>query len=179
MYNSVADIFAANAEVRRKLVERVESLGEGRCGERASADGWSVADIVEHLSLTERRVSRALDGMLPHVDGDGAGAATGDAGQSFVPFSLEAFIEQSRDQKFEAPEFIRPRGAMLSESLAHLRASRAALEAMRPRFEVADYSAQFPHPAFGMLNVGQWLAFIGIHEARHLRQIERQSEMMK
>jgi hypothetical protein len=30
-----------------------------------------------------------------------------------------------------------------------------------------------------MLNVGQWLAFIGIHEERHLRQIERTLEAIK
>jgi hypothetical protein len=29
-----------------------------------------------------------------------------------------------------------------------------------------------------MLNPGQWLAFIGIHEERHLRQIERTLETM-
>jgi hypothetical protein len=179
MYNSVAGIFAENERVRRELVARVEGVGEEKQCERAAADGWSVADIIEHLSLTERRVSKALDTMLPQVEGD-AGGANGEAraAQAFVPFSLDAYVEQARDKKFEAPEFIRPRGVPLSESLAHLRESRAALEAMRPRFERADFAAQFPHPAFGMLNVGQWLAFIGIHEARHLRQIERQLEMM-
>jgi hypothetical protein len=179
MYNSVADIFAENERIRNELISRVESVSEERRGERASDDGWSVADIVEHLSLTERRVSKALDGMLPQAADDAAGATEGaGAAQPFKPFSLDVYVEQARDKKFEAPEFIRPRGAVLSESLAHLRESRAALEAMRPRFERADFAAQFPHPAFGMLNVGQWLAFIGIHEARHLRQIERQMEMM-
>jgi hypothetical protein len=176
MYNSVADIFAENDRVRRALIARVESVSEERRGERASEDSWSVADIIEHLSLTERRVTRALDGMLPQA---ADGAMTEGAAQSFAPFSVDEYVEQARDKKFEAPEFIRPRGVPLNESLAHLKESRAALEAMRPRFEVADYSAQFPHPAFGMLNVGQWLAFIGIHEARHLAQLERQIEAMK
>jgi uncharacterized damage-inducible protein DinB len=180
MYNSVADIFAENERVRRALIARVESVSEERRGVRASGAGWSIADIIEHLSLTERRVTRALDGMLPKsddatkADEDGASAA-----QPFVPFSLDAYVEQARDKKFEAPEFIRPRGVPLDESLAHLKESRAALEAMRPRFEIADHSAQFPHPAFGMLNLGQWLAFIGFHEARHLAQIERTIEAMK
>jgi hypothetical protein len=175
MYNSVADIFAANNRVRRALIARVESVSDERRGERASEDSWSVADIIEHLSLTERRVARALDGMLPQA---ADGAMTQGASQTFTPFSIDEYVEQAGDKKFEAPEFIRPRGVPLNESLAHLQESRAALEAMRPRFDAADYSAQFPHPAFGMLNVGQWLAFIGIHEARHLAQIERQIEAM-
>ena len=182
MYHSVADIFAENDRVRRALVARVESVSEERRGVRASEGGWSIADIIEHLSLTEKRVTRALDGMLPPAGDEGAavgGTAGGAAGaQPFAPFSVDEYVEQARDKKFAAPEFIRPRGVPLAESLAHLKESRAALEAMRPRFERADYAAQFPHPAFGMLNVGQWLAFIGIHEARHLAQIERTLEAM-
>lgn len=176
-YGSLDEVFAANEDVRRKLYAQVEALGEARHGARGAAGGWSVAEIVEHLSITERRVSQALDGMLPQVEvaagGDDAGAK-----QSFVPFSLDAFVEQARDQKFEAPEMIRPRGVALPDALAHLKESRAALEAMRPRFERADYAVKFPHPAFGPLNVGQWLAFVGIHEERHLRQIGRVIETM-
>jgi hypothetical protein len=178
IYNSLDDIFATNEEVRRRLVARVESLGDAERDARASEDGWSVAGIVEHLSLTERRVTKALDGMLPNSNrttNDGEGAS---APRNFTPFSLDVFVEQARDQKFEAPEFIRPRGVSFNDALAQLEESRAALEAMRPRFEVADYSAQFPHPAFGMLNPGQWLAFIGFHEERHLRQIERTLKTM-
>jgi hypothetical protein len=166
-YNSIAEVFAANEEVRRRLVERVEGLSEGRRVARGEDGGWSAADIIEHLSLTERRVTRALEGMLPQAsDSDGAAS-------TFTPFSLDTYIERARGQKFEAPEYVRPRGVPLNESLAHLKESRAALEALRPRFDAANYAAQFPHPAFGPLNVAQWLAFIGLHEARHLRQLER------
>jgi hypothetical protein len=179
IYNSVDDIFTTNEEVRRRLVARVESLCDAERDARASDDGWSIAAIVEHLSLTERRVTQALDGMLPkHSDATSADDKDESPPRNFTPFSLDVYVEQARDKKFEAPEFIRPRGVSFTDALAQLEESRAALEAMRPRFEVADYSKQFPHPAFGMLNPGQWLAFIGIHEERHLRQIERTLETM-
>jgi hypothetical protein len=170
-YNSIEEVFVANEEVRRRLVERVEGLSEEQRSARGGGGGWSAADIIEHLSLTERRITRALEGMLPPqaADGDSGGGAA----NTFTPFSLDTYVEQARGQKFEAPEYIRPRGVPLTESLAHLKESRAALEALRPRFAAADYAAQFPHPAFGPLNVAQWLAFIGIHEERHLRQLER------
>lgn len=186
IYNSVADIFAANEDVRRRLLARVESAGDERKSVGAHDGGWSVAQIIEHLSRTERGVARTLAQLLQATDDAGAAASSADAThdgdgarRAFVPFSLDDFVEEARDKKFEAPEFIRPRGSSLAESLAHLRESRAALESLRPRFEAADYSKQFPHPAFGMLNVGQWLAFVGIHEERHLRQIERTLEAMK
>jgi hypothetical protein len=172
-YNSIAEIFAANEEVRRRIVERVEGLSEDERGARGAGGGWSAADIIEHLSLTERRITRSLEGMLSREAGGG-----GKAG-NFTPFSLDAYIERAGTQKFEAPEYIRPRGVPLAESLAHLRESRAALERLRPRFDGADLTAQFPHPAFGPLNLAQWLAFIGMHEARHLKQLERHIETMK
>jgi hypothetical protein len=172
-YNSLAEVFAANEEVRRRLVECVEGLSEEQRRERGADGGWSAADIIEHLSLTERRVTRALEGMLPQTADGGGGKAS-----NFTPFSLDAYVEQANARKFEAPEYIRPRGVPYGESLAHLKESRAALEGLRPRFDAADLTAQFPHPAFGPLNLAQWLAFIGIHEERHLRQLERHIETM-
>jgi hypothetical protein len=47
------------------------------------------------------------------------------------------------------------------------------LRALQPRIEATDLSAfTYPHPAFGPLNFYQWLALIGLHEQRHLNQIE-------
>jgi uncharacterized damage-inducible protein DinB len=176
-YNSIAEVFAANEEVRRRLVERVEGLSEEQRGARGADGGWSAADIIEHLSLTERRVTRALEGMLPQAAADGGDYD--DKANNFTPFSLDTYVERANEQKFEAPEYIRPRGVPYGESLAHLKESRAALERLRPRFDAADLTAQFPHPAFGPLNLAQWLAFIGVHEERHLKQIERHIETMK
>jgi hypothetical protein len=166
-YNSVDDVFAANEEVRRRLITRVEAAGDGEA--RASEGGWTVAEIVEHLSIAERGIMRAIEGLLtPAADGGGEQSARKD----FEPFSLDEQAEQARG-KIEAPEFLRPTGLPLPEGLARLTASRAALAGLRPRFDSADYSRRLPHPAFGPLNAAQWLAFIGMHEERHLRQIER------
>ncbi len=172
IYNTIDDVFAANGDVRRRILARVETLSDERAGARASEGAWSVSEIIEHLSITESRVARAIEGMLPQ--GDGAPPAS----SNFSPFSLDKYVEQVRDVKLEAPEFIRPRGLPLAQSLARLRESRAALEALRPRFYAADYSVLLQHPAFGPLNAAQWLAFVGMHEARHLAQIERTLETM-
>ena len=174
LYSSVADIYRDINETRRRLVERVEPLAEAQQNGRRAEGAWTVAEIVEHLSITERRL---LAVMAQMAGGAGAGEpAAGDGSPAaFQPFSLDDYIARAREQKFEAPEFIRPTGtAPLADSLARLRESRAELERLRPGFERADLSAKlYPHPAFGPLNAYQWLAFIGIHEARHLAQIER------
>jgi hypothetical protein len=179
-YSSVADIYKSNEEVRARLVARVESLDEAALNFRADEAAWSAAEVVEHLATLEHRLSQLAAMMVGKVEA-AAAAATGDAGGAsaagahFKPFSLDEQIEQARTRKFVAPEEVRPAGVVaVSESLARLRASRAAFEALRPRVERADLSAAtYPHPAFGPLNLYQWLAFIGIHEERHLNQIER------
>ena len=164
IYNSVADIYAANEGVRQRLLARVEGLDDESAN--ASAGGWSVAQIVEHLSIVEPGITRAVERLLaPSAEGGGEP-------RPFAPFSLDEYAEQARG-KIEAPGFLHPRGLALAAGLARLRESRAALEQLRPRFESADYSRLMPHPAFGPLNAAQWLAFVGMHEERHLRQIER------
>ena len=181
LYSSVAEIFEANAEVRRRLVARVERLDDSAQNSRPAEGGWTVAEIVEHLATLERQLSQLATMMLGKVE-SAASAAGGGGGQSdaagtsgFQPFSLDDLVEQARTRKFVSPEQVRPAGGVpVSDSLARLRESRAAFEALRPRIERADLSAAvYPHPAFGPLNLYRWLAFIGIHEERHLNQIER------
>ena len=68
---------------------------------------------------------------------------------------------------------------MVSDSLARLGETRAALEALRPLAERLDCTRMlYPHPAFGPLNLYQWLAFMGVHQSRHRRQIEALKETL-
>jgi hypothetical protein len=177
-YSSVADIYRANDEVRARLVARVESLDEEAQNFRKDETCWSVAEIVEHLATLERRLSQLATMMVGKVESVAAaagGGETADSGAHFKPFSLAEQVEQVRERKLVAPDEVRPRGGVaVADSLARLKESRAAFEALRPRIERADLSAAtYPHPSFGPLNIYQWIAFIGLHEQRHLNQIER------
>ena len=177
IYNSMADICAANEDVRRRIVEHVASLNEAQQGFRPTESAWSVADIVEHLAIIEGNMVRLVSKLLGKVESEAGAPST--APRPMPLFSLDDYEAQIREQKLVAPEAIQPRGAPLNESLARLNESRAALNALRPRIELADGTrAHYPHPFFGPLNLYQWLAFIGMHEARHLGQIEGLVEMM-
>ena len=140
-------------------------------------DRWSVAELVEHLSIVEGNVAGLLDKLLGKAEESGAGVSAAD---DFDPVSIEEFVERTRAVKLEAPERIRPKGLPLADSLARLRDSRIALHALRPRIERADGRAlRFPHPAWGPLDLYHWLLFIGAHEDRHLAQIEALIKTMK
>jgi len=171
IYHSVAEIFDEMDNSHRRLVERVEGLNETQENFRPSPDAWSIAEIVEHLSITEGRMFNLLNKMLAETETAGDGAGIKDS--HFHPFSLDHLIERSRNEKIETPVAARPRGGVpLSDSLLKMRRTREELRALLPRLEAADLSsAAYPHPIFGPLDVYQWLAFVGLHEDRHLGQI--------
>lgn len=190
IYQSISDIYAANETVRRQITSRVETLGEAQQNFRPAEGCWSVAEIVEHLSMIEQSMVRLIGMLLNKAESasaetssapagdetrdDAPAATTANATRPFKPFSLDELVETIRDKKLTAPEQVRPGGQTpLADSLASLQRSRAIVESFRPRLEAADLeAATYAHPFFGDLNASQWLAFIGHHEARHLRQIE-------
>jgi hypothetical protein len=176
-YNSVAEIFDDIDATRARLVRSVESLSDAEQSFRPAPEKWSAAEIVEHLSIIERRVTKLVARLLDKAEAQGR--PLGD-GEPFAPVSVAEFVERSRTQKFDAPEEVRPAGVPLADSLDSLRESRAALRALRPRVARVDGRAvRFPHPAWGPLDLYQWVAFVGAHEARHLAQIEALKETLK
>lgn len=169
-YQSVGEILEAIDETRARLRQRVDGLSPAQEKFRSTPDAWSIAEIVEHLTIFEERMSRLFAMMVRKAEA--AGVETG--GQSFRPFSLDDVIERSLKEKYIAPEMVRPSGSVtVADSLARMLRSRAELHELRPQIESRDLSGMtYPHPAFGPLDLYQWLALIGMHEDRHLRQIE-------
>ena len=176
VYNSVAEIYEAIDDTRARLVGAVEHLTGEQLAFRPSPEKWTVAELVEHLSITERRVARMLGGLVGKLEAE----AAREDGSPFAPVTVAEYVERASREKYAAPEEIRPKGAPLTDSLASLGDSRAAVHALRPRVERVDGTrAHFPHPAWGPLDLYQWLAFVGLHEQRHLSQIEALKERMK
>ena len=176
-FNSVGEIFEHIDGTRASLLRAVEGLSDGEQGFRPAPDRWSVAQLCEHLSIVEGNIVALLGKLLGKGEESGALRAEGAA---FAPVSIEEFIPITQGVKVVAPERLNPADSTpLADTLARLRDSRAALHSLRPRIERADGQAlSFPHPAWGPLNLYQWLLFIGAHESRHLGQIEALKEQM-
>jgi hypothetical protein len=168
VYNDIDEIFSALATTRRRILEQVEALSDEQANARPAPDTWSVAEIIEHLSISEAR----MVALVSHLLGQEAAVAA-NAGSSGSSISIQVMTERAAE-KFTAPAFLEPTGGLpLAESLAKLRESRAALIGLRPRIEARDYShVTYPHPAFGPLNLYQWLAAVEFHECKHLDQIQ-------
>ena len=173
IYQNVGEIYEAIDKTRNHLKQKVSGLTSEQHAARQDADEkqWSVGEIVEHLATVEAGILRIIDKLLGSADDENVKwNGTFDAPLSFVEKALGA-----KDQKFEAPKMIHPTGAQtITDSLAKLEENRRLLVEMRARLEAVDVSsATFPHPFFGALNAYEWLVVVGLHERRHLAQIER------
>lgn len=170
-YNSVGEIFEAIDKTDDKLKQRISNLTEEQVNSRANGEGWSVAEIVEHIGVVKGGVVQITAKLLAQAESEGIKSD----GNFAAPMSFVERTAAVREQKLSAPERVHPQGNQtIAESLAKLDESHRALAAFRPRIETVDSSnAKFPHPFFGDLNLYEWLAIAGLHELRHLQQIER------
>ena len=168
VYNNLDEIFSALATTRRRIFEQVEALSDDEANARPTPDVWSVAEIIEHLCISEARMVALVNNLLGQE-----AAVAANAGSSASSISIQVMTERAAE-KFTAPAFLEPTGNMpLAESVAKLRQSRATLISLRPRVEARDYShVTYPHPAFGPLNLYQWLATVEFHECKHLDQLQ-------
>jgi hypothetical protein len=171
IYNNVAEIYETINETRTSLIALSDTLTAEQANNRENDEGWSVASIYEHLEIIEGRIIEAFEKLLTQAEKEGIKSN----GVFDSPVSVLELMKQARGKKFEAPPHVQPQGAQdLKKSLAMLQDNRVKLNALRLRIEATDLTkTAFPHPAFGNLNVYQWLIFIGLHEQRHLAQIKR------
>ena len=183
IYHSVAEIFEAIDESHARFAESVEQLSADAQARRDAPERWSIAEVVEHVATVESQIAK-LAGMMLHkaasASSDASPSRDEAAPASFAPVSIDDFVARSRTEKYRAPESALPRGgASISDSLARLERVRETLSELRPRIEAVDGTAvSYPHPAFGPLNLYQWLIMVAVHKDRHLRQIKAINETL-
>ena len=158
-------------ERKAKLFERLGGLSDEVLNRRPPDDGWSVIQVVAHLSLAEELSVRYLAKKLAEGGADAPRAGFGSAFRSgLLTLALRSPL------RFKAPTRSTdvPERATFSEVAAHWDTVRSSLlatvEAVPP--EVAD-RAIFKHPRAGRINLDQALSFMEEHFDHHLRQIDR------
>jgi hypothetical protein len=175
-YQTVADIYEGNEKIRQKFEAVIAPLAAEHAGRVFEGEKWSIAEIVEHVSMVEDGTSRICAKLLAKAEADGTEA---DGRVEISP----AFFTKSDEIaaiKIEAPERVHPSaGSTIAQSLERMKDSHERFEALRPAFEKFDCrNHTFPHPFFGDITAVEWLVLAGGHKARHLRQIQRLIDKM-
>ena len=154
-------------ETRAKFLASIDGMSDAQWTFKAGADRWSIAEVAEHIALSESMILGLVTEQVlktPEVPADPA-----------VPTD-EKVIQTitDRSSKAQAPEMLKPTNRW---------PTRAALtkdfEASRQR--TIDYlrttkdnlrGHAMPHPALKTIDGYQWVLLLAAHSARHTAQIE-------
>ncbi|MFN2392794.1 MAG: DinB family protein [Pyrinomonadaceae bacterium] len=169
-HQTIADIYAVNDEIRKKLIEVVSILTDEQAAFLPDGEKWTIANLIEHVAIVEYGMTRISARLLAQAQKEGKSSDS--TAKLSENFSKKAF--EAKTLKFEAPEKVHPTGKLtVAESLAKMKENRQRIEELRPVFETVNGSDfKFPHPFMGEISAHEWLALIGGHEVRHLEQIK-------
>ncbi len=177
MHPRLAEIVRYIEDSRAELEAAAGRLPYERWSEHPAADSWSVAQVFDHLHLSESGTARLLAKRIARAKEAGLGPERSD--ESMMQ-SLDWFpiIDGPKRQ---APEIVVPRPEPRAPEVHEaLRRSRADLHAaLRSGDGLALGEVTATHPGLGVINVYQWVLFIGQHEARHARQIAEIVRMLE
>ena len=168
-YQDLGEIFAVKERAFAGIEESLRGLSVLQLGFRPRSGGWSLENTLEHLALVEKSLVRLITTLT-----DKAAAATGpNPPLHSFEVSLEPHLERSRSEKYVTRDKFDPTGNVrAADSLVVLHHVQEELLNLRPRLQLVDPTlVRFPHWIFGPLDLAQWLAFVGVHEERHLGQI--------
>lgn len=156
------------AKSRDGLIQAVSGLSDEQLNYRPDAFSWSIAQCLEHIVLAEERLlPMILDGIRK-----GEGKASEAKTNNVTAAQIEDFLV-GRTTKFLAPDFVQPKGRWKSvaQALQDFDDNRRPTLALIDSSSLDRGSFVAPNPAFGELDVYQWLVFAAAHTLRHTVQI--------
>lgn len=170
MHPRIEEVLEYLDTTRSELGKAVEAVPATRREERPATDRWSVAEVLEHLSIIESRIVQMIAGRIAAAKDAGLGP---ERETSPVLDSIDRAGIMNRSRRATAPEMVQPQSVADAASIwSALQQSRASLrEAMLAADGLALGEVTQQHPVLGLINLYQWIIFVGSHEARHTAQI--------
>ncbi len=178
MHARLAEIVEYLDSTRTELLDAVNAVPPDQRDRRPTPEGWSVAEILDHLykveagsaNLLARRLARAREaGLAPERE------------TSSLLACMDAYGFEDRSRKRTAPDLVRPRADVPADAaLGELVAVRAALlDTLREGDGYDLTMVTATHPVLGEINLYQWVVFIGKHELRHVAQVRATLEALR
>ena len=172
MHARLAEAMDYVEEKRKELLQSFAGVPADRLGQRPSDGAWSVAQILDHLGIVESGVARLIAKRAGKAREAGLGEEK--STESVLP-SFEPHRATLETMKMESPTTVYPRADVdVNEALDGLNTSRESLRAAAVAANGLSLGEiKHTHPLLGELDIYQWLIFLGQHETRHKKQIER------
>ena len=156
---------------RHGVHDAVAAVPAGLRDRKPGPDRWSVAEVIEHLSMIERRVAALLTMQVTAARANGVGPDPDTS--SVVASFVNAEVLTNRATKLVAPKLGVPSGAINSVSGTEAldQAQAAMLASLRNANGVSLQDLVAAHPVLGPLNLYHFVVALGLHDARHAAQI--------
>jgi hypothetical protein len=154
---------------RKLFLDSVAGLSEAQWNFKPAPDVWSVAEVAEHIAVSEDTIFALVTERLMKSPAQPERRAEVQGKDTII---LEKVVDRSK--KAQAPEILKPthRWATQQELVAHFKESRERTIAYVEHTDDALRDHFFDHPLLGTMDGYQWLLLITAHSHRHTLQIE-------
>ncbi len=142
------------------LVQLLQSVNERHFNQKPGPDKWSIAQVADHIRLSNNSVAKALALKGKPLDRN-PGQRISELKGVFLDFQT----------KLQAPDFIVPLKDIYDPNLL-LKDLQASIQLIRERMYEDNLDELINHPAFGDISKFEILHFVLYHTQRHLRQIK-------
>lgn len=152
-----------NNQIRKELFQTIEGLTDEQFNKTPSNGGWSPKQIFEHLVRMETVIVTNIARELKNPESPKARKK---------PIHLTT----SRLIKVEAPGYTEPSNEFKTkqEMKNEIHDSRLfLLDVYESSNKEVFKSKSLKHPIFGQVPLIQWFPFVGLHEKRHVKQLEK------
>jgi hypothetical protein len=170
MHPRIAELVNYLISARTHLDHALESVPADRRDVRPAPDRWSVADVLQHLTLTNAGMAKLFAKRAAAARAEGLGP---DPETTSILWTLDVHSLLDRRRLMEAPPPVQPGDAVPADEAARRfdEAHRRLSGAIAASGDVALGRLSHPHPVLGPLNLYQWGIFAAAHEIRHAAQI--------
>jgi DinB superfamily len=151
------------------FLKSIAGLSEKQWKFKPAPDRWSVAEVAEHIAVSESTIFGMVKGQIMQ------GPATPEK-RAEIKVTDDQILTRvpDRSHKAQAPESLKPtsRWATREELVKAFEDSRkATMDYVRTSND--DFRDHLgPHPVFGALDGYQWILLLSAHSERHTKQIE-------
>ncbi|MCH5721220.1 DinB family protein [Niabella hibiscisoli] len=160
------DLLAYRKTAETTLLNSVKGLTEKQLNWKANDSSWSIANCIEHITLTENSIYDWAMGTLKETADPAKRAEVKNTDDQ-----IKAMIE-SRDHKAKAPEPLKPMGKLgnTEKALHTFKQQSARLDEyiQSTKDDLRNHFAQTP---VGTVDAYQLLLFLTAHTRRHTAQI--------
>jgi hypothetical protein len=153
-------------ETRQAFLKSIENVTPAQWTFKASPTSWSIAEVAEHIGISEGTIFGMLTTQMLQAPAPKPGEG--------IPDEKVIAGVTDRSNKFQAPEMLKPvnRWATKEALVKDFNAARDKTIAWTKTTTEDLRAHAAPHPAFGSLDLHQWILLIAGHSARHTAQIE-------